>query len=492
MIINAKPIQAVAAHSADINQQTGFDTLFIRIADYVCNTDVYSALAYDTAFYALKDAVACAMQALGFPECTKHLGAVVPGTVVPGGARVLGTSHVLDPIKAAYDNGVLIRWLDYNDTWLAHEWGHPSDNLGGILAVADFVSQKCRRLQKKTLTLRDVLTAQIKAYEIQGRLAIDNSFNAVGLDHVILVKLASTAVITRLLGGTREEVIHAISQVFVDGQSLRVYRHAPNTGARKSWAAGDATSRAVQLALLTLKGERGYQTALTVPRWGFSAVCFKEASVVIPEHWSDYVMENILFKIAFPAEFHAQTAVEAAIALHPQVVHRLSEITKIVIETQEPAIRIISKTGPLHNPADRDHCLQYMTAVGLIYGYLEAVHYEQATAQNPEIDRLRSCMQVVENPAFTHDYYDPQKRSIGNTVRVFFKTGEATDPVTVEYPIGHRQRREKAWGLLDQKFEKSLRQVFCQRRVQDILAQHADRQQCEQLAVDEWFDLFVQ
>jgi 2-methylcitrate dehydratase len=444
------------------------DALLQQIADYTLAVDrITSAEAFDTARLCLMDTLGCAMLALSYPACVKLLGPVVPGAVLPGrGARVPGTRHELDPVQAAFNLGAMVRWLDFNDTWLAAEWGHPSDNLGGILAVADYLS----RGGKKKLTLRDVLLAMIQAHEIQGVLALENGFNRVGLDHVLLVRIASAAVVTRLLGGTREQIINALSLAFVDGGALRTYRHAPNTGSRKSWAAGDATSRAVWLALTALKGEMGYPSALTARTWGFQDVLFRSQPIRLPaQGFGSYVMENVLFKISFPAEFHAQTAVEAALALHPKIAGRLGQISRIVIETQESGARIIDKTGPLDNPADRDHCLQYMVAVPLLKGSLTADDYEDAAAADPRIDALRAKMKVRENPAFTRDYLDPKKRSIGNAVQVFFRDGTKTGRVAVEFPVGHRRRRQEGIPLLLEKFEKSLRSRFSAQQTGKIL-----------------------
>ncbi len=481
------------ANYADSNLRKNFDQEIIDIAEYVYNYEISSQTAYDTAYYCLKDSIACALEALYYPECVKHLGAYVPGTIVPNGARVLGTPFVLDPIKAAYDNGVLIRWLDYNDTWLAKEWGHPSDNLGAILAVTDYLSRKQSQKNKGTYTIKDVLTYMIKAHEIQGGMALENSFNKVGLDHVVLVKLASTAVSTKLFGGELEDIISAVSQVWVDGQSLRTYRHAPNTGSRKSWAAGDATSRAVKLAMLTMKGEGGYPSALTAKNWGFYDVNFKQNKFVFPAgfKFESYVMENVLFKISYPAEFHAQTACEAALKLHPLVKDRLQDISQIIISTQEPAVRIISKTGPLYNPADRDHCLQYIVAIGLIHGELTAAHYENSIAQDPRIDHLRECMIVQEDTQFTQDYYDPNKRSIANSVTVCFKDGSKTDKVTIEYPLGHKNRRAEGLPLLDQKFFNSVNRYYPKRQAKDILNMFADKDSLLNMPVCDFMDQFV-
>jgi 2-methylcitrate dehydratase len=470
------------------------------IAAFVTDFEITSNLAYETARYCLMDALGCAMLALNFPECTKLLGPTVPGTVVPNGARVPGTDFVLDPVTAAFNLGALIRWLDFNDTWLAAEWGHPSDNLGAILTVADYLSRKnIANHQSPTLaprasagvTLRQVLTAVIKAHEIQGVIALENSFNRAGLDHVVLVKVASTAIVTHMLGGTREQIIDALSNAWVDGQSLRTYRHAPNTGSRKSWAAGDATARAVWLALMTLRGEMGYPSALTAPKWGFYDVLFKGQPFKFQREYGSYVMENVLFKISFPAEFHAQTAAECALKMHPQVKDRIEDIERIVITTHESAIRIIDKTGPLNNPADRDHCIQYMTAVPLIFGRLTAEDYEDAVAADPRIDALRANMEVVENKQYSIDYLDPEKRSIANAVQVFFKDGTSTEQVVVEYPIGHRRRRDEGIPLLVEKFKQNLSTRFSAEKVAEIVETFADVEKFDSMPVNEFVDLWV-
>lgn len=446
-----------------------YDALIEAIADYVISPPTFSALAYETAKLCWLDAVGCAMLAHSFDGARRFLGPWVPGTLVPHGARVLGTHDVVDPIKAAFDNGTLIRYLDYNDTWLAKEWGHPSDNLGAILSVMDYESRAGRR----TFTMHDCFQAMIMAYEIQGRLAIDHAFNAVGLDHVILVKLASAAVSVMLMGGDRDAVLRVVSQVFVDGQALRTYRHAPNTGSRKSWAAGDATSRGVQLAMMTLKGEMGYPTALSAKMWGFQDARFRRQTLHVPT-FTDYVMENILFKVSYPAEFHAQTAVEAALALYPQVKERWDEIERIVIETQDAGVKIIDKKGPLHNYADRDHCLQYMVAVPLIKGSLDEHDYGDEAALDARVDRLRALMTVSENPAFTRDYLDLTKRAIPNSIQIYFKDGSQTARVQVDYPIGHRVRREEAMPLLREKARKNLSTQLRDESVEELLAQCDD------------------
>jgi len=411
--------------------------------------------------------------------------------VVPNGAKVPGTPFQLDPVMAAFNIGAMIRWLDFNDTWLAAEWGHPSDNLGGILATADWLSRTRLAKGGKPLVMREVLTGMIKAHEIQGVIALENSFSRVGLDHVVLVKVASTAVVTHMLGGTQEEIVNAVSNAWIDGQSLRTYRHAPNTGSRKSWAAGDATSRAVRLALMTLKGEMGYPSALTAKTWGFSDVLFKGKPFKFKQPFGSYVMENVLFKISFPAEFHAQTAVEAAIRLYPQVKDRLDKVKKIVITTHESAIRIIDKKGPLNNPADRDHCIQYMTAVGLIKGNLTAADYEDGVAADPRIDSLRSKIVCVEYKQWSRDYLDPSKRSIANAIQVFFNDGTKTDRVAVEYPLGHRRRRKEGVPQLEAKFRTNLARRFAPKQQQAILDLTRDQQRLESTPVNEFVDRFT-
>lgn len=464
------------------------DALLEQIADYVLATDkIVSEEAFNTARLCLMDTLGCGLLALNYPACVKLLGPVVPGATLPGrGARVPGTSHELEPVQAAFNIGAMVRWLDFNDTWLAAEWGHPSDNLGGILAVADYLARG-----GQPLTIRDVLVAMIQAHEIQGVLALENGFNRVGLDHVLLVRIASTAVVTRLLGGNREQIINALSNAFIDGGALRTYRHAPNTGSRKSWAAGDATSRAVRHALIALTGEMGYPSALTAKLWGFQDVLFKSKPVTVAQPFGTYVMEHVLFKISFPAEFHAQTAVEAAVTLHAQVGSRLDEIERIVIETQESGKRIIDKTGPLANPADRDHCIQYMVAIPLIKGTLTAEDYEDSVASDPRVDALRARMEVVENTEFTVDYLDPSKRSIGNALQVFFKDGTSTDRVAVEYPIGHRRRRQEGIPVLLEKFEANLRSRIPASQADAILAVCGDQARLEATPVDQFAKLFA-
>jgi 2-methylcitrate dehydratase PrpD len=519
----------MSTHSIPTKNRPPFDPLLAKIADYVCDFNITSGEAFNTARYCLMDTLSCGLLALKYPACTKLLGPIVPGTIVPNGARVPGTNYVLDPVTAAFNIGTLVRWLDFNDTWLAAEWGHPSDNLGAILAVADFVSRggcvrenaaDLPRTHVRSHTVHNVLLAMIKAHEIQGILALENSFNRVGLDHVLLVRIASTAVATHLLGGTHEQIMNAVSNAWLDGGALRTYRHAPNTGSRKSWAAGDATARGVQHALMAIKGEMGYPSALSAPKWGFSDVLFKNQPIKLARPFGSYVMENVLFKVSFPAEFHAQTAVEAAIKLHqkhfaergcvedqPQHVgkvesaaaglhhsraplHSLDQIERVEIHTHESALRIIDKTGPLHNPADRDHCLQYMTAIGLIFGALTADHYEDATAADPRIDTLRAKMVVREDPRYTREYLEPDKRAIANAVQIFFRDGSATEKVEVEYPVGHRRRRAEGIPLLVKKFQANAETCFPPERVANILARFENVKGLERMAVTEFAEQF--
>jgi 2-methylcitrate dehydratase len=479
------------------NERPAPDQVLADIADYALSYTITSDLAYTTAQHCLIDTLGCGLEALEYPACTKLLGPIVPGTVVPNGARVPGTNFVLDPVQAAFNIGAMIRWLDFNDTWLAAEWGHPSDNLGAILAVADWHSRTAIADGRPPLTMRDVLTAMIKAHEIQGCIALENSFNKVGLDHVVLVKVASTAVVCQLLSLTRDQTINAISNAWVDGQSLRTYRHAPNTGSRKSWAAGDATSRAVRLALMAQAGEMGYPSALTARTWGFYDVSFRGQPFKFQRPYGSYVMENVLFKISYPAEFHAQTAVEAAMKLFAQLAARglnASAIRSISVRTHEACLRIIDKKGPLSNPADRDHCVQYMIAVPLIFGRLTAGDYEDAVASDPlwgkRIDIVRDSITCVEEPQFTRDYHDPDKRSIANSLRVELDNGEILEE-TVEYPIGHRRRRSEGLPLLVEKFKTNLRRRFPAPQQERILAASLDRARLESMSVNGYLDLYV-
>ncbi len=463
------------------------DSLLVEIADYVLAEPKFSAEAYDNARYALLDSLGCALLALNYSACAQRLGPVVAGTIVPRGARVPGTSHEIDPAEAAFNIGCAIRWLDFNDTWLAAEWGHPSDNLAAILAVADFTS---RATGKARVNIGQVLTAMIEAYEIQGILALANSFNRVGLDHVLLVRVASAAVATRLLGGGREQIINALSNAWADGAALRAYRQAPNTGPRKSWAAGDAAARGVRHALMALRGEMGYPSILSAKQWGFCDALFGGQPIRMERALGCYVMENVLFKISFPAEFHAQTAVEAAVKLSPQTRHRLEEIQRIELTTHQSAMRIIDKRGPLHNPADRDHCLQYMAAVALLFGNVAAEHYEEETAANPQIDALRGRMTVREDERYSRDYLDPEKRSIANAVQVFFKNGAATEKVQIEYPIGHRRRRGEAIPLLVQKAKTNLLTRLKPDRVESILELFGDAARLRAMPADAFIEQF--
>jgi len=467
------------------------DKVLTDIVDYVIDYKIDSQEAFDTARNCLLDTLGCGLEALAYPACTKLLGPVVQGTIVPNGAKVPGTQFQLDPVQAAFNIGTLIRWLDFNDTWLAAEWGHPSDNLGGILAVADWLSRNAIAAGKKPLAMKEVLEAMIKAHEIQGCIALENSFNKVGLDHVVLVKVATTAVVAKMLNLSREEIINAISLAWVDGQSLRTYRHAPNTGSRKSWAAGDATSRAVRLALIAKTGEMGYPSVLTAKTWGFYDVLFNGQSFKFQRPYGTYVMENVLFKISFPAEFHAQTAVECAMALHHQVKDRLEKIRKITIRTHEAAMRIIDKKGPLYSPADRDHCIQYMVAVPMIFGQLTAQDYEDNIATDPRIDALREKIECVEDVQFTKDYHDPGKRSIANGITIEFIDGTQLQEKIVEYPIGHKRRRIEGIPSLVKKFKTNLARRFPEKQQQMILDVSLDQKKLEAMAVNEYVDLYV-
>lgn len=476
------------------NERPETDQVVADIVDYVLHYEIKNREAWETAHYCLLDTLGCGFEALTYPACTKLLGPVVAGTIVPHGAKVPGTSFQLDPVQAAFNIGAMIRWLDFNDTWLAAEWGHPSDNLGGILATADWLSRTAVAAGKAPLKMRDVLDAMIRAHEIQGVIALENSFNRVGLDHVVLVKLASTAVVGKLLGLSQEELINAVTLAFVDGQALRTYRHAPNTGSRKSWAAGDATSRAVKLALIAQTGEMGYPSVLTAPVWGFYDVLFKGNAFRFQRGYGSYVMENVLFKISFPAEFHSQTAVEAAVTLHHQLKalgKSAEDIQSIKIRTHEAAIRIIDKKGPLHNPADRDHCLQYMIAVPLIFGRLTAADYEDVVAMDPRIDGLRDKMSTAEDPQFSLDYHDPEKRSIANALTVTLNDGTVLNEVVVAYPVGHKRRRAEGIPLLVEKYKINLARIFSAKQQKRVLAETLDLDKVSELPVHEFVDLLV-
>ncbi|QIM47902.1 bifunctional 2-methylcitrate dehydratase/aconitate hydratase [Pusillimonas sp. DMV24BSW_D] len=485
-------MSADTTHISNVRPQP--DQVLSDIADYVLNYTIQSELAYETARNCLIDTLGCGLEALEYPACTKLLGPIVPGTTVPHGAKVPGTQFQLDPVQAAFNIGAMIRWLDFNDTWLAAEWGHPSDNLGGILATADWLSRTAVAAGKAPLTMHDVLTAMIKAHEIQGCIALENSFNKVGLDHVVLVKVASTAVVAQMLGLNRDEIINALSLAWVDGQSLRTYRHAPNTGSRKSWAAGDATSRAVRLALIAQTGEMGYPSVLSAKTWGFYDVLFKGQPFKFQRPYGSYVMENVLFKISFPAEFHSQTAVECAMQIHETLKQKgksVDDIKRITIRTHEACIRIIDKKGPLNNPADRDHCIQYMVAVPLLFGRLTAADYEDSVANDPRIDELRDKIICVEDAAFTADYHNPEKRAIANALKVEFNDGTALDEVVCEYPIGHKRRREDGIPLLEAKFRTNLARRFPEKQQQRILDVSLNQAQLETMPVHEYVDLYV-
>ncbi|KZT61940.1 2-methylcitrate dehydratase [Calocera cornea HHB12733] len=465
------------------------DQVLKDIAAYVHHYHVTSPVAWDTARLCLIDTMGCGLEGLRFNECARLMGPVVEGTVVPNGTKVLGTSYQVDPVRGAFNIGTAIRWLDYNDCFLAAEWGHPSDNLGAILAVADYLART-----GKPLTVKDVLEGMIKAHEIQGCIALENAFNRVGLDHVVLVKVASAAVVSKLLGLTEAQTIDVVSQAFVDGQSLRTYRHAPNTGSRKSWAAGDACSRAVNLALLVQKGEIGLPSVLTAKTWGFYDVLFNGEPFRFQRPYGSYIMENVLFKISFPAEFHAQTAVEAAMTVHGklQAMGKTSEDIKSVrIRTQEAAMRIINKSGPLHNFADRDHAIQYMTCFPLIHGRLTTEDYSDAAAADPRIDALRAKTYCVEDTRFSTDYHDPEKRSIGNALLVELNDGTVLDEVEVEYPVGHKRRRAEGTPLLMAKFKRHIGHWFDAKHQDKILAAVEDLQTLEKMPVDQFTELFV-
>ena len=472
--------------NVDLNVRPDYDRLISDIAEYVFNYKVESELALETAKNCLIDTIGCGLLALQFPACTKMLGPVVEGTSVPFGVRVPGTNYKLDPVKGAFDIGCSIRWLDFNDTWLAAEWGHPSDNLGAILSVSDYVSQKRVEEGNEPLLVRDVLHCMIIAHEIQGILALKNSFNRVGLDHVVLVKVASTAIATKLLGGNLNQIKDAISHAWVDGQSLRTYRHAPNAGSRKSWAAGDATSRAVRLAMIVMQGEMGYPGVLSAPTWGFEDISFNKKQLTLHQKLDSYVMENILFKISFPAEFHAQTAVEAAVKLHPEIIGRLEEIETVNITTHESAIRIISKVGDLNNPADRDHCLQYMVAIGLLKGDLVAEDYEDDVAADSRIDELRSKMVISEDKRYSAEYHEADKRSIANKIQIYFTDGSSTEAIEVEYPIGHKRRREEGIPVLEKKFKKNLELTFNKEKADDIYNSCVNQKKLENMSVTDF------
>ena len=473
------------------NEKRPPDPVLSAIADYAHGFAVPEGEALDTAALCLADSLGCAMLALGFPECARMLGPVVPGLRCEDGARVPGTDHVLDPVAAAFNLGTLIRWLDFNDTWLAREWGHPSDNLGSILAVADWMSRAEAKAGRPPLTVDHVLRAAVKAHEIQGVIALENAFNRVGLDHVLSVRVASAAVISAMLGSSRDQILDAVSHAFIDGGALRTYRHAPNTGSRKSWAAGDATARGAWLAFMVRRGEMGYPSALTAPQWGFQDVVLRGKPLELARPLSTYVMENVLFKVSFPAEFHAQTAVEAAIRLHPAVKDRIGDIERVEIATQEPALRIIDKSGPLHNPADRDHCLQYMAAIGLLKGSLAAEDYSGAAAADPRIDALRAKMVCREDPAYSRDYLDPGKRSIANALQVFFADGTATEKIAVEYPLGHKRRRAESIPHLFAKLEANLATRFPPPRVETLVRLFRDRERLRRMGVPAFIGLFL-
>lgn len=461
------------------------DKLLQEIAHYV-DTATFSSDAYDAAALALADSLGCAILALSSPACTALLGPLVDGTVVPHGCHIPGIKTPLDPFCGAFNLGMMIRWLDFNDTWLAKEWGHPSDNLGAILALADHLSRRGLPLR-----MVDVLHSLIIAYEIQGVLALSFSCNMVGLDHVYFVKIASAAVSARLLGGHFDQIANALSQAFIDGAPLRVYRQGTSTGSRKSWAAGDATARGLFLAHMTMMGEMGYPEAITATRWGLKDTLFKDQELTLAKPLGEYVIDHILFKVLHPAEYHAQTAVEAALILHPEVKNRLDDIEKIVVHTHASAIKIISKEGPLKNPADRDHCLQYMIAVPLITGQLNVRHYEDEFASDPRIDQIRSLIEVHEEPRFSTEYLEEGKRSAANQIQIFFKDGTETKKVLVEYPLGHKKRRQEAMPHLKDKLIANLHTHYPTDKTQTIVDIVSNRDELELLPVRSFMDLFT-
>ena len=464
--------------------KNAFDPVIREIAEYVISPRIFSKETIDTARYCFMDSLGCALLALNYPQCTKLLGPTVPGATLHKGARVFGTNFELDPVQAAFNIGTMVRWLDYNDTWLAAEWGHPSDNLGAIWGVADYMSRR-----EKNYKMNDILYAMVKAHEVQGVLALENSFNRVGLDHVLLVRIASTALSCKLLGLNIEQTCNAISQAWADGGALRTYRHAPNTGSRKSWAAGDAGARAVFHALQTMKGEMGYSTVLSANDWGFEDVILKGNKITLPQKLHSYVMDNVLFKISYPAEFHAQTAVEAALQLHSQAAKKFDLIEKIELFTQESGFRIINKSGPLNNPAARDHCLQYMVAVALIYGDLTADHYENDIAANPQIEHLRQLMVCHEDPAYSKSYLNPEKRSIANAVQIHYSDGSSSNKIEIHYPVGHRRRRHEGMPLLQSKFEQNIATRFDDEKCQRIIDLFQDTQRFDNYTVSDFSDL---
>ena len=482
----------MSSHTTKVNQE--YDQEITAIVDYVLDYEITSDVAYETAWNCLLDTLGCGLEALEYRECRKLLGPIVPGVSVVNGVRVPGTNYQLDPVQGAFNIGAMIRWLDFNDTWLAAEWGHPSDNLGGILATADYLSRVSVANGGKAMTVRDVLTGMIKAHEIQGCLALENSFNKVGMDHVVLVKVASTAVVAQMMGLSRGQILAAVSLAWVDGQSLRTYRHFPNAGSRKSWAAGDATSRAVRLALIAKTGEMGYPTALSAKTWGFYDSSFRGNTFKFQREYGSYVMENVLFKISFPAEFHSQTAVEAAMTIHTLMAKAgktSDDIENVSIRTHEACLRIIDKQGPLNNPADRDHCIQYMVALPLIHGRLTARDYEDDVARDPRIDALREKITCVEDKTFTADYHDPERRSIANAVTVKFNDGTSFAEEVVEYPVGHARRRTEGIPLLHRKFMRNLDRIFTQDQQADILKISLNRSELEKVSIIDYMDLYI-
>jgi len=477
--------------SAHDNQRSEPDTAIVEMVDYVDGYKVDTKRAFEAAYHCLVDSLGCAFMAFAYPECTKLLGPIVPGTVVPNGARVPGTPYVMDPVQAAFNMGTLVRWLEFNDATWGETVSHPSDTLVTLLVVADWVSRNRVAQRKPPVLMRDVLELGIKAYELQGQLGILNPFRRVGLDHTIVVKIASTATVAKLLGCTRDEIFNALSNAWIDGHALATFRSEFNTGSRKSWAGGDAAARGVWLALLALKGEMGYPSALTAKTWGFYDVLLKGKALQLQQPYGTYIVENILFKVPSPTAFHAQTAVEAGIRLHPDVKDRLDEITKVEIWSHASSLMILDKTGPLHNPADRDHCLQYTVAVPLIFGHLTPEDYEDGFAADPRIDALRSKMVVVEDPSYTRGYTDPAIRSNAHAVRVHFRDGTSTRRVEVVFSCGHPSRRDVGIPFVFEKFNKGLAEVFAEKQRKAIQQAFADVETLLATPVNEIMDLML-
>lgn len=477
--------------SAATNTRPSPDKVLVQIADYVDRYPVKSALALETARLALIDTLGCGLEALSYPGCTNLLGPLVPGTLVPNGARVPGTPHVLDPERATFNLGVMNRWLDWNDAFYGATVLHPSDSFAGLLAVADWLSRTRVAEGRKPLVMRVVLEAAVKTYEIMGGLALENGFTAVGLDHTLLIKVATAPVVTKLLGGNHEEIVNALSQAWVDGHPLAIFRRKPNTGPRKSWAAGDAASRGVRLALMAVKGEIGCPSALTAKTWGFYPVLFDGKPFRFQRPFGTYVIENTLFKIPYPTAFHGQTGVEAAIKLHPLVKDRLDDIKRVEVRCHNSTMVILDKSGPLHNFADRDHCMQYMMAIGMVFGTMTAEHYYDLIAADPRIDKLRAKMHLAESKQYEREYHDPAMRTNANSIQVHFKDGSKTPLSEVLYPLGHRKRRKEGMPVLAAKFETAVGRVFASKRRDAIVSACLEQKRLEEMPVNEFMDLFA-